>query len=204
MWEPEVSLEADGSRVTSLKAFWWNVRSEGQLLALWLLAALPGGLGAWIRARSMRAFLRELGHDTVIQTGIHLTNPELISIGSHCNLARNVFITGGGDVRIGDWVGLGPDVKIWSVNHRFEDPECPWQLQGWEKKAVIIEDDVWVAASSFVMPGVTIGQGAIISACTVVSKSIPPYAVVAGNPGRIVGWRRRPDHIGTDQKTFGT
>ena len=87
---------------------------------------------------------------------------------------------------------FGPDVKVWSVNHRFDDPDTPWQLQGWEAKEVVIEDDVWLGANVFVMPGVIIHKGAIISAGTVVNKSIPAFALVAGNPGRVVGWRKRP------------
>jgi len=86
---------------------------------------------------------------------------------------------------------FGPDVKVWSVNHRFDDPDTPWQLQGWEAKEVVIEDDVWLGANVFVMPGVIIHKGAIISAGTVVNKSIPAFALVAGNPGRVVGWRKR-------------
>ncbi len=185
----------------SLRTLWWQLRAEGQSLALWLLAGIPTGLGIRARARLMPWFLGELGPDTVLQSGLRVTNPELISIGANCNFAQNVFITGGGGVRIGNWVGLGPDVKIWSVNHRYEDPDRPWQLQGWEKKPVTIEDDVWIAASAFVMPGVTIGRGAIVSACCVVSKTIPPFAIVAGNPGRIVGWRKRPEHIPAGAET---
>jgi maltose O-acetyltransferase len=83
-------------------------------------------------------------------------------------------------------------VKVWSVNHRFDDPDQPWLLQGWELKPVVIEDDVWLGANVFIMPGVTIGKGAIVSACAVLSRSVPPYSLVAGNPARVVGWRKQP------------
>lgn len=174
------------------KRIWWRMGTELKSLALWFLSGIPTGLGVWIRAQCMRRFLQHLGKDTTLQSGMRVTNPEKIWIGSHCNLAQGVFITGGGGVRIGDWVGFGPDVKVWSVTHRFDDPDRPWLLQGWEKKAVVIEDDVWLGANAFVMPGVTIGKGAIVSAGAVVNKSIPPYALVAGNPGRVIGWRRKP------------
>ena len=177
----------------SIKKIWWALREEGQVLALWFLAVIPGGTGRRIRSVFMRFFLRRLGTQTVIQPGLRITNPESVSIGSHCNLAQGIFITGGGGVEIGDWVGFGPDVKIWSVNHRFDDPDRPWLLQGWEKKPVHIEDDVWLGAGVFIMPGITIGKGAIISACAVVNKSVPPYALVVGNPARVVGWRKRPE-----------
>jgi len=133
-----------------------------------------------------------LGEHVVIQAGFRVTNPELISVGSNCNFAQGVFITGGGGVSIGDWVGFGPDTKIWSVNHRFDDADRPWLVQGWEKAPVVVEDDVWLGANVFVMPGVTIGRGAIVSASAVVNKSIPAYALVSGNPARVIGWRKKP------------
>jgi maltose O-acetyltransferase len=180
-----------GARImTALKTFWWNLRHEIPELVQWFASVLPGSIGGWLRRATMRRYLRHLGGATTFQRGFRITNPENVSIGSHCDFAQDIFLAGGGGIVIGDWVGFGPDTKVWSVNHRFDDPDRPWLLQGWEKKTVTIEDDVWLAANVFVMPGVTIGKGAIIAAGTIVSKSIPPYAVVGGNPGRIIGWRK--------------
>jgi acetyltransferase-like isoleucine patch superfamily enzyme len=175
-----------------LKSFWWKVRDELKVFALWFVTRVPGRVGNRLRQRVMRRSLQQLGRNTVFQFGVQVTRPDQVSIGSNCNLGINSLITGGGGVRIGDWVGFGPDVKVWSMNHRFEDPDTPWLLQGWEAKPVVIEDDVWLAANVFVMPGVTIGKGAIVAAAAVVAKSIPPYAIAAGNPCRIIGWRKRP------------
>lgn len=175
-------------------AYWW-LRGEGKDLLLRLVSILPTSAGDWIRFKVMRHFFAGLGYGTVIRDHIRLTNPEKISIGEHCNLSERSFITGGGGVTLGNYVGLGPDVKIWSVNHRFDDPDVPWLTQGYDKKPVVIEDDVWLGANCFVMPGVTIGKGAIISAGSILMKSVPPYAIIAGNPGRVVGWRKRPDWL---------
>lgn len=147
-----------------------------------------------MRSRALPPWFAKFGSNTVIQDQFRVTNPERVSIGSHCNFAQGVFITGGGGVTIGDYVGFGPDVKVWSVNHRYQDPDTPWMLQGYDKYPVVIEDDVWLGANCFVMPGVTIGRGAILSAGTVLMKSVPPFAIVAGNPGRIVGWRKQPEN----------
>lgn len=169
----------------------WATSRETRELALRFICALPGSIGHWVRSRTLPRYFAKIGVNTVIQERLRVTNPEKISIGSNCNFATGVFMTGGGGITLGDYVGLGPDVKIWSVNHRYEDPDTPWLLQGYEHHPVHIEDDVWLGASCFVMPGTTIGRGAIISAGTVLMKSVPPYAIVAGNPGRVVGWRRR-------------
>lgn len=176
-----------------VKRRYWSFRHELRQLVLWFIGEVPVGPGNWLRARCLPWYLKKLGHNTVIQHGFRVFTPEKVSIGANCNFAQGVFITGGGGVTIGDWVGLGPDVKVWSVNHRFDDPDQPWLLQGSNKKEVVIGDDVWLAANVFVMPGVAIGKGAIVAAGSVVNKSIPPFALVAGNPARVIGWRKKPE-----------
>ncbi len=114
----------------------------------------------------MRYVLAKVGPGTSFQSGFVISNPEKVSIGANCGFARRTFITGGGGVCIGDWVSFGPDVKGWSVNHRYTDPDTPHLLQGWDAKPVVIEDDAWLGANVFVMPGVTIGRGAVVSAYT--------------------------------------
>lgn len=176
----------------SLKRLYWRLRGKIRQLMLWAVDGIPGQTGFRLRYAVMRRLLKHLGEDTVLKRHLQIDIPETVSIGSHCRLAQGAYIGGAGGVTIGDWVGFGPDVKIWSSNHRFEDPDRPCLLQGDDHKPVIIEDDVWLGANVFVAPGVTIGKGAIVAAGAVVNKSIPPYAQVAGNPGRVVGWRRTP------------
>ena len=174
--------------------YWWW-RHELRDLTLWYASRVPGGTGDWVRARVFRRHLGALGPDTRIGYGFRVTSPDKIRIGSHCDFNEGVFITGGGGVTIGDYVGLGPGVKIWSVNHRYQDPDTPWIQQGHELLPVVIENDVWLGANCFVMPGITIGRGSILSAGTVLMKSVPEFAIVAGNPGRIVGWRKQPAQL---------
>ena len=152
--------------------YWWW-RQEIPELARWYAAHLPGNIGDWARSKVLRRQLGGLGERTRIGYGFRVTNPELVHIGSHCDFNEGVFLTGGGGITIGDYVGLGPGVKIWSVNHRYEDADTPWLLQGHEKLPVTIEDDVWLGANCFVMPGLTIGKGSILSAGTILMKSIP-------------------------------
>lgn len=184
-----------------IRQFYWKIRDECREFFLCLICLIPGGTGVAVRRWVLGRLLARLGQGTVLQARLRITNPEKVSIGSHCNFARGVFITGGGGITIGDYVGLGPDVKIWSVNHRFEDPDTPWLKQGWDKQPVVIEDDVWLGANCFVMPGITIGRGAILSAGTIMMKSVPPFAIVAGNPGRVVGWRKRPEAKAPDSQS---
>lgn len=55
------------------------------------------------------------------------------------------------------------------------------------EKDVVVEEDVWIGANVTLLSGVTVGRGAIVGACSVVTKSIPPYAIVGGNPAKIIG-----------------
>ncbi len=100
------------------------------------------------------------------------------------------MIQADGVVEIGEDVLLGPGVKIWSANHGFSDPSKPIQDQPYERKKVTIGNGCWIGANSFLMPGVNLGEGCIVSAGAVVgAKDYPPYKIIAGNPARIIGAR---------------
>ena len=103
---------------------------------------------------------------------MRIDTPDSISIGPNCNMARDAYITGGG-VLIGNWVGFRPDVKVWSINHKFDDSDRPWLQRGHDFKPAVIENDA---------------RRAIVSACTVVSKSVSPYSIFTGNPGKVIRW----------------
>ncbi|MBW8886690.1 MAG: acyltransferase [Fibrobacteres bacterium] len=180
-----------------MKNWYWTMRSEIPEFFFWFLNRLPGKTGIKLRKVFLPRWLGACGTNPVFHTNIRITNPERLKIGDSCAFADGTFFTAGGGITIGNFVATGPDVKIWSVNHRFEDPDIPWMEQGYEQNPVVIEDDVWLGASVFVKPGVRIGKGAIISAGTVLSKSVPAFSIVAGNPGRVVGWRKRPEGGGS-------
>jgi maltose O-acetyltransferase len=179
------------------KDWYWNLRADLPEFWFWFLSRIPGWTGVKLRKIFLRRRLGACGLNPVFYPNVRITNPELLRIGDFCAFGEGTFLTAGGGIHIGNYVATGPDAKIWSVNHRFDNPDIPWMKQGYEHKPVIIEDDVWLGASVFVKPGVHIGKGAIISAGTVLSRSVPPYAIMAGNPGRVVGWRKTP--AGADQ-----
>ncbi|WP_256013635.1 acyltransferase [Desertivirga xinjiangensis] len=95
----------------------------------------------------------------------------------------NVII---GPVSIGNNVMLAQNIVVSGLNHGYEDVNVPPAEQEVSTKAIIISDDVWIGANSVITAGVTIGKHSVIGAGSVVTKSVPDYAVAAGNPARII------------------
>jgi maltose O-acetyltransferase len=101
-------------------------------------------------------------------------------------------------VVLGDDVIMGPDVKIFSRNHRFDDPGQAVASQGKQQRSVVIGDDVWIGANVVVLPGVTVGDHAILAAGAIVTRDVPAWAIVGGNPARFIKDRRDGEHAGAD------
>jgi acetyltransferase-like isoleucine patch superfamily enzyme len=102
-------------------------------------------------------------------------------------------------IRIGNHVMFGPEVAIIGGNHNTTIPGR-FMTQIHDKTAnddldVIIEDDVWIGARAIILRGVTIGRGVIVGAGSIVTKSVPPYAIVAGNPAQVIRYRWNAETI---------
>jgi len=130
-------------------------------------------------------------------------------VGKDINIEKNVFFGSGKDIVIGDYSGLGinakvqgplsvgshvmmgPDVIIYTRNHKFDDTKVPMMFQGdGEPEKVRIGNDVWIGARVVILPGVTIGDGVIIGACSLVTKDVMPYSIVGGVPAKVIKSRK--------------
>lgn len=105
-------------------------------------------------------------------------------IGEHTRVNRKCLIDARGPVRIGDNVSISAEVVILTAQHRVNDPSFRV-----ESKPVVVEDNVWVGMRALILPGVTLGRGSVVAAGAVVTRSVPPLAIVAGVPARQVGER---------------
>jgi len=104
-----------------------------------------------------------------------------IIIGKYCSISDGVTILLGGEHRIYSistypFYNFFPDARIFN---KYSET----------KGDVIIENDVWIGQNALILSGVKIGDGAVVDACSVVSKDVPPYSIVAGNPAKIVRMR---------------
>ncbi|MBE6372439.1 MAG: acyltransferase [Lentisphaerae bacterium] len=137
----------------------------------------------------------EIGRDVVFYSGISIGFGKKLKIGSGVDIAAGVRITTKGGVSIGNRVWIGYETMIISSNHTIppdrqpifldsESTACPDTL-----KEVIIEDDVWIGGRAVILPGVTIGHGAVIAAGSVVTKDVPPFAIYGGVPAKLIRMR---------------
>lgn len=113
-----------------------------------------------------------------------------VMVGDNCHFNFGCYLVGMGGISIGDRCLFGPDVKIISANHKINNAEIPIIGQGHELREVNIGNDVWVGAAAIILPGVRIGDGAVIGAGSVVTKSVENFKVVAGNPAKVINQRK--------------
>ncbi|PQB05087.1 acyltransferase [Aureitalea marina] len=91
-----------------------------------------------------------------------------------------------GPALIGNDVRLAQNVVLSGLNHNYEETDSPIHAQGVSTAPIVIEDESWIGANAVIVPGVTIGKHSIVAAGSVVTKNVPPYSVVAGNPARVI------------------
>ena len=141
--------------------------------------------------KSLRGFCTKLivknaGENINVEKGAVFSRN--LSIGDNSGIGINCIIHG--TCEIGDNVMMGPNCTIYTRNHRFDDCSSPMNTQGFfEDKKVTIGNDVWIGGQVIILPGVNIGSHAIIGAGSVVTKDVPEWAIVAGNPAQIKKYR---------------
>jgi acetyltransferase-like isoleucine patch superfamily enzyme len=177
------------------------------------------GLGAIVRDQITRRRVLGGGHDVFLGADVRLASGGLIrsryggairlgdrfrldhgamlfSQGGDITVDRDVYVGpyavlyGTGGLTIGPDTMIAAHVVIPPSNHVFTERDVPIRDQGLTREGVAIGADVWIATHAVVLDGVTIGDGAIIGAGAVVTRDVPPYAIVAGVPAEVRGERR--------------
>lgn len=149
-----------------------------------------GALQARLKVMRCRAngiylnFVPQGGYDFEI-----LGDPARFRIGKTSHIKSGTYIEASGGVEIGEYFHPGRGLTVYSATHNYEHAgRIPYDEVIIEKP-VVIGDFVWCGANVTILPGVTIGEGAIIAAGSVVTKDVPPLAIVGGNPARTIKWR---------------
>lgn len=131
----------------------------------------------------------KIGYGVVFYPGVWIIPGRNLIIGNDVDLAKDVIITTAGGVTIGDRTLIGYRTQILSANHEIPPIGEPIPISGTKYAPICIGNDVWLGANVIVLPGVTIGEGAIIAAGAVVTRDIPANSIAAGVPCKVVKYR---------------
>jgi galactoside O-acetyltransferase len=191
------------------------------LIELFVRVYPRGAAGFFLRGAYFKAKLGHMGDNVLIDLGVIIWNAqnvsigdyshidtnvkieasEPISIGSYVHVASNVLLQGRGTLSIGDYADIAAGSLIYSgVNHYtdgktntfYEMSSCaPADKQFVKCAPVRIEKRAFIGLNSVIMPGVTVGEGAIVGACSFVNADVPAYKIAVGIPARVVKDRPR-------------
>ncbi len=140
-----------------------------------------------LREIYLRGTCKEVGK-TVTALGEVKGFHKNVIIKDHCGF-NGMTILGTGEVVFGSYFHSGQDITLITDNHNYDsDTSIPYDKVR-ISKPIIIKDFVWMGHGIIVMGGVTIGEGAIIAAGSVVTKDVPDYAIVGGNPAKVIKYR---------------
>lgn len=147
-----------------------------------------------------------LGNNVIVENGVMAFHPENIEIGNNVYIGHNTilkayyknklqigdntwigqgcFFHSAAGIQIGNGVGIGPHVCIITSQHRPQNSTEPVLFSPLEFAPVILSDGCDIGVNTTILPGVTIGEGAIVAAGAVVTKSIPPFEIWGGVPAK--------------------
>ncbi|AFU18568.1 DapH/DapD/GlmU-related protein [Actinobacillus suis] len=143
--------------------------------------------GEFQTQENIQRLLSEITQSQIDET-LYVNLPLYSDFGRHLRIGKNVFIntacvfTDLGGITLEDNVLLAPRVNIITVNH----PTAPKTRRGVIVKPVIIKQNAWIGAGATILPGVTVGENAIVAAGSVVTKDVPANTIVAGVPAKII------------------
>ena len=156
--------------------------------------------------------LKTIGKNTVVEDGVRIFHPENVSLGENVLVGHQAhidgyhdghvtvgdgswlgplcFLHGAAGIHIGKAVGIGPRVVILTSQHRLDNPNIPVLHEPLVFSSVAVGNGCDVGTGAIILPGVTIGEGAVIGAGAVVTRDVPAFSVVAGNPAQTIRHRQ--------------
>ncbi len=127
-----------------------------------------------------------IGRNTILSC-----NDSTITIGSNISVGPFCFLVSRSHLTIGSNVAIGAGTYMLGGGHAYDDPDVPVIQQARISKGITVEDGAWIGIGAKILDGVTIGRNSIVGAGAVVSKDVPPWTVVLGNPARVVEKRKQ-------------
>jgi putative colanic acid biosynthesis acetyltransferase WcaF len=138
-----------------------------------------------LRIYALMLFGAKIERPALVMDGVKVWHPWSLTLHRYCTLGRGVEVYNYAHVTVGEQATISQETFLCSATHDFEDPTMPLIYA-----PISLGAQSWVAACCFIGPGITVGEGAVVGACSVVTKDVPPWTVVAGNPARFIKERR--------------
>lgn len=137
-----------------------------------------------------KILLKKMGGNVFIDAKVYFRYPGKISIGDDVSINRGCSFYASyhfkeGTISLGNNIRIGPNVTFFAAGHDYTKINLPDNAAG-----IIIKDNVWIGGNSTIIQGITIGEGAIIAAGSVVTKDVPPYQIFGGVPAKIIKERK--------------
>lgn len=134
----------------------------------------------------------KIGAGSTIHMYARFYNPRNISIGTDSIIGESVVLDGRHRLKIGSHVDIASEVMIYNSEHNIEAKNFA-AVEEVITEPVMIEDYVFIGPRAIILPGVTVGRGAIVGAGAVVTRDVPPFAIVGGVPAKIIGERKQKE-----------
>ena len=139
-----------------------------------------------LRIAILKAAGARLGRDVVFYHGYEVRAARRLRVGEKTSVGNGTVLDARGGITIGRNVNISTQVQVWTGQHDWQSPTFAF-----ESRPVFVGDNAWLSARCIILPGVTVGNGAVVAAGAVVAKNVPDGVVVAGVPAQIV--RHRPE-----------
>lgn len=164
----------------------WPYGAGFKMLLLRMVSGIPSHFLRNFFYRQL--FGMRLAQSSVIYSGTEFRSPKLIQIGQHSIIGNGCLLDGRSGLEIGDNVNISSGVWIWTLHHDVQSPD--FAITG---AKTIIHNRAWLCSRSTILPGVIIGEGAVVASGAVVTKNVPPFTIVGGVPAKIIG--KRNEHL---------
>lgn len=174
--------------------FWMSCKRIGPDIPITHVLLFSKRFGRWLCNKKFGYF----GENSEFRAGAYAVETDKISIGKNVIIRPGTMLFAAPNeeqianskeyqIIIEDYALIGSGVHIYVSNHNYSDPNAMIYFQGHSSiKNVNIKKGCWIGANAIILPGVTIGQNAVVGAGSVVTKSIPDYAVAVGAPAKVI------------------
>lgn len=148
---------------------------------LWFASLAPTHI---LRISALRIAGARIGRNVALGRGVRVLDPWRLSIGANTIVGMRACLDARGGLVIGENCNISDDVAIWTAEHDIQSPDFAMTLG-----AVTIGNRVWLCFRSIVLPGVAVGEGAVVASGSVLTKELPSFTVAGGAPAKVIGKR---------------